>query len=218
MTIPSVVLQGFDAEQRLYDLGLRADRLRGALEYGYGYAATCTRHNPLTLPGTMAWGFTIGALRDDLVNDGWTVGRERNLETVVHPSGSHGVLVASGNSHAGNPDGELRTRYRKGDATALVVTQNSQMALGAMASNEADARLLSDASPQGRQTWLLLHRLDSAHEVIRAELSLPDYIEHGWITGWRERIMLDPIDFSTDVDMGTEDADDDIDITVVRRA
>lgn len=218
LTLSSIVLEGFDAEQRLHELGLRANRLRGALGYGYGYAASCTSHNPLTLPGTMAWGFTIGALRDDLVSDGWTVGRHRNLETVIHPSASHGVLVTSANSHAGNPGGELRTRYRKGDATALAVSQNAQMSLGLIATDQADVALLSEVEAQAGQTWLLLHRLDPMAEVIRAELSLPDYIEHGWITGWAERIMLEPIDFSTDVDMATDDGDDDIDIAVVRRA
>lgn len=219
MTIPTVVLHSFDAEQRLNEFGLRADRLRGALEHGYGYAASCTSHNPLTLPGTMAWGFTVGALRDDLVNDGWTVGRHRGLETVIHPSRSLGILVTSANSHAGDPDGHLRTRYRKGDATALVVSQNAQMSLGAVASDEADAALLGKPEVQPGQTWLLLHRLDALAEVIRAELSLPDFIEHGWITGWAERIMLDPIDFSTDVEMATDDdGEDEIDISVVRRA
>lgn len=218
MSIPSVVLEGFDAEQRLYELGLTADRLRGALMNGYGYAASCTSHHPLTLPGTLAWGQTIAALRDELVGDGWTVGRHRNLESVINPSRSHGVLVTSANSDAGNPGGELRTRYRKGEATALAVSQNVQMSFGALAINEADAVLLADAEVQAGQTWLLLHRLDSMTDTIRAELSLPDFIEHGWITGWAERVMLDPIEFSTDVDMGTDDGDDDIDIDVVRRA
>lgn len=219
MTIPSVVRQGIEATERLGELDLRSDQLRAALEHGYGYAASCTSHNPVTLPGTMAWGFTIGALRDGLVNDGWSVGRHHGLETVIHPSRSHGILVTSANSHAGDPGGQLRTRYRKGDATALVVSHNAQMTLGALASSQADAAMLGEPDGQPGQTWLLLHCLDPMAEVIRSELSLPDFIEHGWITGWAERIMLDPVNFSTDVEMGNhDDGDDDIDISVVRRA
>ena len=47
------------------------------------------------------------------------------------------------------------------------------------------------------RTWLLLHYYDRIAEIIRAELSLPNFMENGWVTGWAERIMLDPMPFST---------------------
>lgn len=216
MTIPSVVLEGFDAERRLYELDLLPIELRNALLNGYGYAASCTSHNPLTLPGTMAWGFSIGALRDILVARAWEVGRSNNFETVIHPSRSHAIAVTSGNARAGDRTATPRTRYKKGEAMMLAVSRNTQMSLASLAHHAA---LVPDQSdPRGMHTWLLLHYYDRLSESIRAELSLPDYMENGWVSGWAERIMLDPVDFSTDVDLGIDDGDDDIDIDVTRRS
>jgi hypothetical protein len=215
MAIITVVFEGFDAERRLHELGLVAAELHDALLNGYGYAASCTSHNPLTLPGTMAWGFSISALRDILVVRAWKVGRFNNFETVVHPTRSHAVAVTSGNARAGDRFAMPRTRYRKGEAMQLAVSGNTQMSLASL--SDDPAFVPDEADPRRMHTWLLLHYYDRLTETIRAELSLPDYMENGWITGWAERILLDPIDFSTDVDLGIDDGDDDIDIDITRR-
>jgi hypothetical protein len=216
MTIPSIVLDGFDAERRLHELGLVAAEPRDALLNGYGYAASCTSNNPLTLPGTMAWGFSLGTLRDILAARAWKVGRLNNFETVIHPSRSHAVAVTSGNARAGDRTATPRTRYRKGEAMQLAISGNTQMSLAAESVHAAFVP--DEADPRRMHTWLLLHYYDRLTETIRAELSLPDYMENGWVTGWAERIMLDPIDFSTDVDLNIDDGDDDIDIDIARRA
>jgi len=219
MTIPTAVLEGFDAHRRLDDLGVHQSELRDSLLHGYGYAASCTGHNPLTLPGTMAWGFTIGALRDLLIPQSWTLGRFNNFETVIHPTRAHAIAVTSGNSHAGDRTATPRTRYRKGETMLLVVTGNTQMSFAAVSD---DVALIPDASdPSAMHTWLLLHYHDRLAEQIRAELSLPNHMENGWITGWAERIMLDPMDFSTGIAINPADdddpGDDTIDIDVSRR-
>jgi hypothetical protein len=219
MTIPTAVLDGFDAERRLGELGVQESELRDALLYGYGYAASCTSHNPRTLPGTMAWGFTIGALRDMLVDRDWGIGRFNNFETVIHPSRSHAVAVTSGNAHAGDRTATPRTRYRKGETMALAVTGNTQMSFAALSDDDAFAPDESD--PRTMHTWLLLHYHDRGMERIRAELSLPNHMENGWITGWAERIILGPMDFSTSITIiPGDDGDaggDEIEIDVTRR-
>lgn len=220
MIIPTVVLDGFDAERRLHDLDVQKGELRNALLNGYGYAASCTSHNPLTLPGTMAWGFTIGALRDLLVDRNWTIGRFNNFETVIHPARSHAVAVTSGNSRAGDRTATPRTRYRKGETMQLAVSGNTQMSFASLSDDHV---FISDASdPRGMHTWLLLHYHDRFDEQIRGELSLPNFMENGWITGWAERIMLDPIDFSTGIAITPADDNgggvDEIEIDVTRRA
>lgn len=56
-------------------------------------------------------------------------------------------------------------------------------------------------------------------EEIRLELSCPDAMNGKQVTGWRERIVLDPISFSTDVDFDGDDEDDiDTNVDVARRA
>lgn len=218
MTIPSAVLQGPEADNRLAELGLEQSTLCASLAYGYGYAATCTGHHPLTLPGTMAWGFAIAALRDRLVYEDWKIGRFNNFETVIHPSGTHAVAVTSGDAHAGDPISTPRTRYRKGQAMELVVSGNLQMSLAAVAHD--DALVPEEANPVSMRTWLLLHYYDRIAEAVQAELSLPSFIENGWVTGWAERIMVDPVPFSTGFDLPAEhdDLEDGIDIDINRRS
>jgi hypothetical protein len=219
MTIPTAVLDGFDAERRLDELSVQEFELRDALLYGYGYAASCTSHNPRTLPGTMAWGFTIGALRDILVDRDWGIGRFNNFETVIHPSRSHAVAVTSGNAQAGDRTATPRTRYRKGETMALAVSANTQMSFAVLSDDDAFARDESD--PRRMRTWLLLHYHDRGVEQIRAELSLPSHMENGWITGWAERIILRPTDFSTSITIAPGDdggdGGDEIEIDVTRR-
>lgn len=216
MTIPTAVLDGFDAERRLRELDVQASELRDSLLHGYGYASSCTSHNPRTLPGTMAWGFTIGALRDMLVAREWGIGRFNNFETVIHPSHSHSVAVTSGSSQAGDQTATPRTRYRKGETMALAVSANSQMSFAAL--SDDDVFVPDEADPRTMHTWLLLHYHDRGGEQIRAELSLPNHIENGWITGWAERIILGAMDFSTNITITPGDeGDDDIDIDVTRR-
>jgi len=221
MTIPSVVLDGFDADRRLGELGMQESELRDALLHGYGYAATCTSHNPRTLPGTMAWGFTIGALRDMLVNRGWGIGRFNNFETVIHPSRLHALAVTSGNAQAGDRTARPRTRYRKGETMALAVNGNTQMSFAALSRH--DAFVPDESDPRTMHTWLLLHYHDRQIEQIRAELSLPNHMDNGWISGWAERIILGSMDFATGVAiMPGDDEDNDggvdhIEIDVTRR-
>ena len=120
MTIPNIVLEGPDAERRLAHLGLKKSVLNDSLLHGYGYAASCTNNNPITLPGTMAWGFTIGALRDSLLADAWKVGRFNNFETVIHPS----------RAHAGGGDLGQRLRRRPFPLPALPFSEGRINGLG----------------------------------------------------------------------------------------
>ncbi len=49
-------------------------------------------------------------------------------------------------------------------------------------------------------TWLLLYYRDEQRSELRAELSLPVSMDvRGFVTTWRERIMLEPRTFGPDV-------------------
>ncbi len=168
----------------------------------------------------MAWGWGTTYLRDILVPHGWAVGRTKNFETVIHPSGRHAIAITSANQHAGRTaDGrtnsELRTRYKKGEMMADAVSSNAQMSL---ASIIPLAGLVPEPVDEAKlQTWLLLHYYDREQHTIRAELSLPDAMHDGWIYSWDPRIMLQPITFSPDVKRNDDNGDDGIEIDVRRR-
>lgn len=219
MSIPSSVLTGPMADLRLQQLGLTAAELYECMFTGYSAAATCTDHDPRSLPGTLAWAKGIGHLRDVLKPRGWKADRASNYETAMHPTNAHAVAISSGTSQTGIADGPPpRTKTPKGPATSRAVKRNAQLSLGQGTGVFAGAA--AEVDDEDRETWILLHYFDTDAEEIRLELSSPLTMEGKQITAWRERIILPPFDFATDVEIDfTTDPEDDlaIDIDVPRR-
>lgn len=214
-TIPSSALPEDDGDRRLVELGMTARALRECARIGYGFAAACTAHDPRSLPGTLAWGKGTGHLRDEMVLEGWKADSTQNLETVVHPTGSHAVALASGTSTTGMRDTiPPRTRTPKGPATSRVVERNAQLSFAGRHPAFGEELIAEGA----RETWLLLHHYDADAEEIRLELSLPSEMRGKQVTGWRERILLEPVPFSTDINFDDDEDDGDIDVDVTRRA
>ncbi len=215
MSIPSSVLSKEAGIDRLARLGVTANDLRESLHAGYSYAAGCTGHDPRSLPGILAWGKGIGHLRDVMKTRGWTADSTSNYETVVHPTNAHAIALASGTPETGRADGTPRTKTPKGPATSRVVKQNQQLSFAGADPAFGDA-LVDD---KDRETWVLLHYYDREAEEIRCELSCPSEMTGKQVTGWRDRIMLDPMPFSADLEIDV-DGDDagEIDIDVSRRA
>jgi hypothetical protein len=221
MTIPTTVLAHHLVPNRLAELGLSTAVLHEALRIGYGHAAGCTEHEPHSLPGTLVWGKGIAHLRDEMkVSAGWRPDSTSNYETVVHPSGTHGVALALGTSQTGRRNGHPpRTKTPKGPATMRVVEVNRQLSLASLADDQsAFGTDPADAAPT-RETWLLLHFYDRTAGEIRCELSRPAVMEGKQVTGWSERILLEPVPFAENVEIPMDDLDaDEIDIDVSRRA
>ncbi len=189
------------------DLG-EADLVR-AVQDAFAEAFDCTTHDPPSMAGFIAWGKTVRYLRDRLVPRGWTPANDRNYSTVVHPTGSIAIAVASGDANTGVASRVPSTQYEKGPATTDAVLTN-QMTLGDLVPS-------FPVHPSATQTWLLLHHFDETNEEIRMELSLPDGIsEGGHVTSWRERLLLSPVPGFPTTSIEIRDAGEDIDVPVRR--
>ncbi len=220
MAIPSTAISGQPAHDRLRRLGLTADELRDPVQMGYTHAAACTNHDPLSLPGTIAWGKATGHLRDIKKPQGWRADRESNFETTVHPTNSHCIAFAAGTSGTGRDDEwPPTTKTPRGPATGRAVRRNRQLSLGA--GTDVFAGTGERFEDYERETWLLLHYFDREDEEIRVELACPLEIIGSQITQWRERILLDSIPFPADgLDVPLDDENDEdgqIDIEIQRR-
>jgi hypothetical protein len=175
---------------RLHDLGVSQSVLQEALQTGLRHAFACTRHDPPSLPGILAWGKTVRHLRDRLVPAGWEISNASNYATVIHPGGGFAIAVAAGNVHTGVGDANPSTRAEKGPATRSAVQENQLTFFDVRESFPPPRR------EPGKQTWLLLHYADEEAGEIRAELSLPaDMTDDGYVADWRERIILEPVPF-----------------------
>jgi hypothetical protein len=170
---------------RLAELGLTVSMVERVVRRADAEASICTELDPPIIAGLTRWGRATRFLREELIPLGWTYDNPRLLARTIHPGGEFAIVVATGDERTGLA-GELppTTKHRKGDATVQAVEINGQLAFDFGSSwepREADDDLL---------TWLLLFYVDE-HEF-RAELSLPNQIQDGWITGWAERVILPP--------------------------
>jgi hypothetical protein len=218
MAIPSNAIEGPRADARLVSLDLTAEELREIMLVGYIAAESCTQHDPRSLPGTLAWGKAIGHLRDITKVRAWTPDRSSNFETAVHPTNAHAIAIARGTSATGRTNGvPPRTKTPKGPATSRAVKKNKQMSLGE--GTEVFAGTGEPVDDENRVTWILLHYFDKESEEIRLELSQPLEMSGKQITAWRERIIIAPIAFSSEVEISFEDEDEEqIEIDVSRKA
>jgi hypothetical protein len=218
MTIPVSAVEGPEAQRRLRQLGLNSRELQETMLAGYTAAASCTDHDPRSLPGTLAWGRAVGHLRDLTKLRGWAADRSSNYETAVHPSNAHCVAVAAGTRETGRSTCVPRTRTPKGPATSRVVTRNAQLSLG-HGSDVFAGEGVAQVEDENRETWLLLHFYDREVEEIRLELSCPSEMSGKQVTAWRERLLIDPVPFSEDVEVDEFDEPElPIEIDVPRRA
>jgi hypothetical protein len=185
MTISTSILDPTTAARRLLWMGVKGEDCREALSIGYQHASTCTSNHPLSLAGFDAWGWSLGHLRELLIQrGGWTIDRTGNFETVLNESEGIAIAVVAGDSGTGLANGfPPRTRTPRGPATERAVEHNQLNLLGAV-QNEGHL-----------QTWLLMHFLDSMASEIRAELSLPNDISQKVIDSWEERILFEPIPY-----------------------
>ena len=218
MKAATAVVSGPDAEQRLREMQLSDEALRTSLELAYIAASACTENEPRSAPGSTVWARAVGGLRDQVIPDGWTIDRAANYETTVSPDESRAVAVATGTKETGRTGGlPPRTKTPKGPATRRAVEHNSQLSFADVNPDEFEGAIKRD--PSERETWLVLHHFDRDAKEIRRELSLPDAMEGSTITGWRERIILDPIPFDADIEIDYDDAGDDhVEVEVRRRA
>jgi hypothetical protein len=185
MPISTSILDPETAARRLLWMGVNSQDCREALSIGYQHASTCTANHPLSLPGFDAWGWSLGHLRELLIQrGGWTLDRTGNFETVLNKSEGIAIAIAAGDSGTGLEQTlPPRTRTPRGPATQRAVKDNQLSLLG---DPEGDGCL---------QTWLLMHHLDPRKNEIRAELSLPNDISQKVIDSWEERILLEPIPY-----------------------
>jgi hypothetical protein len=208
--MPAPVLVEEQAADRLAELGLTTEIIERVVRRADAEASTCTPLDPPIMAGLTRWGRTNRYLREELIPVGWTFDNPRNLARTIHPSGQFAIVAATGDDLTGLAGLLPTTKYAKGDATIHAVAANEQLTLFDLRPRTDSGELL---------TWFLLFHGDE-HEF-RAELSLPNEITDGRITGWAERIILPPFpreDLLTALDRPVPDAHDEpVLVTVDRR-
>lgn len=221
MTI--VRAERFEVEGRLAALGLTMEELHGIFKRAQAERSACTALDPITLPGVVFWGRVIRFAREAYIPKGWKPKRPKLIELVVNAEEKFAFTVCSGNFNTGKQGSEHpASRYGKGTAMKERIAAN-QLVLPGMETPP----LRRDADAYAGETWCLLYYHeavkdeDEATEKTRlwSELSLPKSVgDRGKIDTWKERIILDPIDFDEPLALPDPDEENppDIDVPIQR--
>lgn len=212
-----VRVEASDVRTRLAELGLEEAPLRDVVRRGYLAFISCTPNHPRLIPGIMAWGETVRALREYTVPLGWSRSDENNYSVVIDPAGRLAIAVATGDDGTGRIDANPSTKAPKGPSTTNAIIVN-QLQLSLFAEPEPDPAPVIEDSAEDRVTWILLVRRTAGE--VRCELSLPYSMgTGGHIDEWRERILLGSVQLDGDlVDITPPPTQPDITIDVKRKA
>lgn len=197
-----------DVTTRLTQLGLTEIALRDAAAFGLAEASHCTEHDPDIARGFIQWEKTFRGLCDGLVlSGGWRKSGDPIYPRIVKADGSMTIAVMGGNANTGT-DQDPMSRQPKGPLSKLAIQENlfdlSSIALG----------------PQKRgQTWHFMYYTDWETGETKIELSLAIRMEpDGYIAGWHERIILEPLAGEPSPLSAADDDDQGPEIQVERRA
>lgn len=211
-----VISDPVEIQSSLGAMGLDEELLRDAVRAGMVERAQCSPLDPVSLPGTVLWGRTIRTIRERLIakSDEWRPVNDRNLPLAVNAVTKLAITVSSGNQNVGNGDRETppTNRNPKG-AVCYDVVETGQRLLF-----PHSPKFVKTPKPHERITRILLvYMVDD--ETARCELSLPDTIVNGWITAWRERIMLAPVILDEGPESLREDVEtpQEIEVPVTRK-
>lgn len=192
MTLPaSVYVNSWDVNKRLAELGLEESDLLQPAERGFSAWASCTDNHPPAIPGLLAWGETVCALRERLILLGWEPQNESNWPLVINKSRTIALSVATGNEDTGRKDKDPLTASAKGPRTVNAIAANQrQLVFPEMLPT------VESLNTPGRATWLLLLYRDIDAREMRCELSHPIRMDsEDRVDGWAERIILKPRPF-----------------------
>lgn len=204
---PQVRAEPVEVAGRMDELGIEEAVLRNAVLSGFQHASTCSEHDPPNLRGILFWARAVRSLRDQQVAKRWTAADRHNYSTVDHPDTPLSIAVAAGDANSGRVDADPTTRTEKGPATRQAVNRNQ------MSFEDED-----EDFPKTRQTWLLLHYVDEDADELRLELSLPADFADGYITEWRERVILGSVPLSPGSQEEEDEESEEVDVSVERRS
>ncbi len=210
--MPTIIhKQEVDINNRLLEIGLDEASLRDVVKFGQLAWSNCTANHPPLIPGIWAWGETVRALREYVLQKGWRRSDLQNYSLVIDPTGKMAIAVATGDEGTGRAEANPCTKAPKGPSTHDAVNANQAQ----LNFNFLEAKPEEEtATPI---TWLLLMYRDDRE--VRSELSLPYSIDYdGRINGWQERILLTAIPLDGEPIEITPPSSPDIVVDVKRKA
>ena len=193
---------------RLRYFSLDRDVLIAAVRMAVAAYGGCTDNDPPSARGYEPWRATTRGLRELLPTRGYERDDSGNFSTIKHVEHGIRIVVLNTDGKAGDPRPDVfpRNRLKKGIL--------HERAIGAP---DWLPGLPNPFAVNQLDIWYFCQHIDG--DKVLAELSRPDRIEDGFITSWRERILiLKPGDWKN-VETGnkSDDCGPDIEVDVQLR-
>ncbi len=203
------------ALRRLAELGVAPEAIQSAVVAGHVARITCTENDPPFIPGTEAWRMVVVTLRQELLPRGWRKADPGNFSLVINDARKINIVVASADGLTSRAHGSPRTNSLKGLYTEAATVRNCIES--DFFPETFDDQIKAVAASLQYPTWVLL--IFITDDEYRAELSLPEAMDDGQITEWRERIFIPHTPGSGGLSIEAPDSDEGaIDVPVLRRA
>ncbi|MFT5082760.1 MAG: hypothetical protein ACI9Y1_000791 [Lentisphaeria bacterium] len=183
---------------RFESMGLTSEAIEHAISSGLIQYKRSTRLHPVTHAGVTAWGEIVAAMREVLLSDtnGWDYIHQKGLSITHNKSKRISLIVTSGDKDTGLPDGEPKTKNKKGSSTRDIVTRNLDLF------DSFNHYTLADIKADSTETWILLYHFDTRQKEVRFELSLPSNVsvfsgteDQLRIDRWKDRILFVALPF-----------------------
>lgn len=200
---PTIIYHPLEVQDSLASLGLREQWLWYALERGYQYKASLTRHNTKAIRGIGVWDSVTSSLAEVLEPHGFDKREPNNYPVIQHRDRNWRIAVLAGDEATGerlSSPPRNRTSFQSGTkkgtpgnrkGTRLAVRDNG-VNLGFAEQKSFDTLIPPWGVVPPPLTYFLLHYMDVKLRVVRAELSLAEVMSETHITKWNRRIILTP--------------------------
>lgn len=196
---------------------LNESLLREANEHGYRARLEATALHPPTAAGSYHWHAVVYAIRSILTKHGWKSEDLRNCPFIVSPDRAVAMVVMTGDSDTGRPNGNPTNQAEKGPILNQAIARNQEQ-LRLFEAGPISSTLAG--SKEATQLWVFLYHvgvgLDGKDEV-RMEISLPSRFERKKIVEWSERIILGAIQPNDEVGVLGDASAEPMDVPVERR-
>ena len=193
-----IIYHPLEVQDTLAGLGLREQWFWYALERGYQYKASLTRHNTKAIRGIGVWDSIISALAEAMEPHGFDKREPNNYPVIQHPDGNWRIAVLAGDEATGerlSDPPRNRTVFQSGTrkGSQLAIRDNGVI-LGSAEQKSFDTLIPPWGVAPPPLTYFLVHYMELKPKVIRAELSLAEAMSDTHITKWNRRIILTPPD------------------------
>ena len=173
---------------------------------GLRFKANLTEHDTQAIRGIGVWNAVHRGLADASVQHGWIRREYKNFAVIERPPGGLSIAVLAGSSSTGlaepADDPQNSCPISPGQRVQTLKRIETNREIVDYRSHFSNVSAEWGPAPL---TYFLVHRIDEYASEIRGELSLPTRVQDGYITGWRERIILSPQEGSASATPMVED-------------